>query len=134
MTRTPLGRATLIVVAAHLLHDLDHIRQGRSATTEVGVAAALAWVSTLVLVFLVARRHRLAPLFAATFGVVFAAGFVLVHGLPHWSAFSDSYGDARVDALSWVLAAVPVAAGLLLAYRGADAMRRAPGATVAAPS
>lgn len=125
MTRTALGRATLLVLALHLVHDLDHVRQGRSATTEVAITAVLAWVATIVLVVLVARRHRLAPLYATAFGLTFALGFVLVHGLPHWSAFSDSYGDANVDALSWVLAAIPVAAGLLLAVRGAQVARQA---------
>ena len=78
-----------------------------------------------VLVILVARRHRLAPLYAATFGATFALGFVLVHALPHWSAFSDSYGDANVDALSWLLAAIPFAAGLVLLAAGVRAMREA---------
>jgi hypothetical protein len=123
MLRSPLGRATLAVVGAHLLHDLDHLRQGRSATLEVSVLAVLAWVATIVLVVLVARRHRQAGLYAATFGVTLALGFVLVHALPHWSAFSDSYGDAGVDALSWLIAAIPLAAGLLLAARGLQAMR-----------
>jgi hypothetical protein len=121
--RSPLGRATLAVVAAHLLHDFDHVRQGRSASAEVSLLAVLAWVATIVLVVLVARGHRLAGLYAATFGGVFALGFVLVHALPHWSAFSDSYGDANVDALSWVLAGIPFAAGVALAARGVQAMR-----------
>jgi hypothetical protein len=50
---------------------------------------------------------------------------VLVHGLPHWSALSDSYGDADADALSWVLAAIPLLAGLVLAACAMQAMRRA---------
>jgi hypothetical protein len=117
-----LGRATLTVVAVQILHDLDHVRQGRPASAEVSVLAVLAWVATITLVVLVARRHRLAPLYAATFGVTVALGFVLVHLLPHWSALSDSYDDANVDALSWLLAVLPVAAGLLLAVRGVQAM------------
>jgi hypothetical protein len=125
MPNSPLGRATLLVVAAHLLHDADHLRQGRSASGAVAATAVLAWVATIVLVVLVARRHRLAPLYAAVFGATFSLGFVLVHGLPHWGAFSDSYGDAGVDALSWVLAAIPFAAGLVLLAAGLRAMRDA---------
>jgi hypothetical protein len=125
MLRSRLGRATLFVVAASVLHDLDHLRQGRTATAEVSVLAVVAWVATILLVVLVARRHRLAGLYAATFGATLALGFVLVHGLPHWSALSDSYGDANVDALSWVLAAIPFLAGLVLAASGVRAMRPA---------
>jgi hypothetical protein len=123
MLNSPLGRATLLVIAAHLLHDADHLRQGRSPTTAVAVTAVLAWVATIVLVILVARRHRLAPLYAAVFGATFSVGFVLVHALPDWGTFSDSYGDANVDALSWVIAAIPFAAGLLLLTAGLRAMR-----------
>ena len=133
MMRSPLGRATLAVVGAHLLHDLDHLRQGRPATLEVSVLAVLAWVATIVLVVLVARRDRLGGLYAATFGATLALGFVLVHALPRWSAFSDSYGNADVDALSWLIAAIPFAAGLLLTVRGLQAMTAARHQPVAAP-
>jgi hypothetical protein len=122
--RSPLALATVAIVITQLLHDLDHVRQGRSASAAVSVVAVLAWVATIVLVVLVARHHRLAPLYATVFGATVAIGFVLVHGLPHWGAFSDSYGDAGVDALSWVLAAVPFAAGLVLSVCGVRAMRR----------
>ncbi len=121
------------MVATSVLHDLDHVRQGRSASVAVSVTAALAWVATIVLVVLVARRHRLAPVYAAVFGASVALGFVLVHGLPHWSAFSDPYGDAHVDALSWLLAGLPFAAGLLLSVCGVRAMRRARMPRVAGP-
>lgn len=112
------------MVATSVLHDLDHVRQGRSASVAVSVTAALAWIATIVLVVVVVRRHPLAPLYAAVFGATVAVGFVLVHALPHWSAFSDSYGEANVDALSWLLAGLPFAAGLLLSACGLRAMRR----------
>jgi hypothetical protein len=115
MTRTALGRATLLVLAVSVIHDLDHVRQGERATTEVAVTAILAWIATIVLVVLVARRHRLAAPYAAAFGITLALGFVLVHFLPRWSAFSAPYPEQDADALSWVLAALPVAAGLWLA-------------------
>jgi len=124
MLGSPLARATLAVVAAHVLHDLDHVRQGRAASATVSAVAVLAWLATIVLVVLVARRHRLASLYATVFGATFALGFILVHALPHWSALSDSYGDAGVDALSWLLAGIPLVAGLLLGVRGLQAMQR----------
>jgi hypothetical protein len=126
--------ATAAVVATQVLHDLDHVRQGRSASSEVAVTAVLAWVATIVLVVLVVRHHRLAPLYAAVFGATVAVGFVLVHALPHWSAFSDSYGDANADALSWLLAAVPFAAGVLLSVCGVRDLTTAPAAAGAPPA
>jgi hypothetical protein len=121
--RSPLALATIALVAASVLHDLDHVRQGRAASVEVEVTAVFAWVATIVLVVLVARHHRLAPLYAAVFGATTAIGFVLVHGLPHWSAFSASYGEEGVDALSWLLAAVPFVAGIALSVCGVREMR-----------
>jgi hypothetical protein len=131
MTRTALGRATLLLVAVHVLHDLDHVRQGTSAPGEVVGTAVAGWLATIVLVVLVARGHRLAPLYAAVFGITFALGFVAVHVLPHWSAFSASYAESGADALSWLLAFVPIAAGL---YLSAEAVRalRTPATTVPA--
>lgn len=112
--RTPLGYAALIVLAVNVIHDLDHVRQGTTTPTEVVVTAIAGWIATIVLLVLVARRHPLAPRYAAGFGLALAAGFVLVHLLPHWSSFSQSYADQDVDALSWVLALLPVLAGLYL--------------------
>lgn len=134
MLATNLGRATLLIVALHLAHDLDHVRQGgRDSTGEVvPFLAGLAWVSTIALVVLVARRHRLAPAFAVFFGLTFTGGFVLVHLLPDWGAFSDSYQVYDPDALSWVLAALPMAAGLWLAYEGYRNRSSAGGRTSAA--
>jgi hypothetical protein len=123
MTRTALGRATLLVLLVSVAHDLDHVRQGSSAPTEVVITAIAGWVATIALAVLVARRHRLAVPYAAAFGVTLALGFVLVHFLPHWSAFSAPYGEQDVDALSWVLAALPIAAGLYLNAQAAALMR-----------
>jgi hypothetical protein len=109
-----MRRAALIVLAVSVLHDLDHVRQGTSAPTEVVVTAILGWVATIVLLVLVFRGHEHAATYAAAFGVTLAAGFVLVHLLPRWSAFSAPYSAQDVDALSWVLAVLPIAAGLYL--------------------
>jgi hypothetical protein len=72
---------------------------------------------------LVARGHRLAAPYAAGVGLTVATGFVIVHTAPHWSAFSDPYPAFDADALSWVLVAVPVLAGVNLAIHATRAMR-----------
>jgi hypothetical protein len=120
---TKLRRATLLVLATHVLHDLDHVRHGTAAPGAVVATAILGWIALIALLVLVFRGHRLAAPYAAAFGVASALGFVLVHLVPRWSAFSNAYADADVDALSWVLAALPVAAGLYLAVQAAAVMR-----------
>lgn len=109
-----MRRAALIVLAVNVLHDLDHVRQGTSAPAEVIATAIVGWIATLVLLVLVFRDHESAAPYGAAFGLALAAGFVLVHLLPRWSAFSAPYPDQDVDALSWLLAILPVAAGLYL--------------------
>jgi hypothetical protein len=121
--RTPLGRAALLLVALAVLHDLDHLRQGRDEPAQIVALAITGWIATAVLLFLIARRHRYAAPFAAALGLSQAAGFVAVHVLPHWSAFSDSYGDAGVDALSWALAILPILAALNLVREAVRELR-----------
>jgi hypothetical protein len=125
VSRTALGRATLLVLVVGVLHDLDHVRQGESASTEVVAVAVLSWIWLIALAVLVARGHRLAAPAALAYGVASAAGFVLVHFLPRWSAFSAPYGEWDADALSWALAALPVVAGAILAVQAAAELRRA---------
>jgi len=121
---TPLGRAALLLVAADVLHALDHARQGRDLTAEVYTAGVAGWVALAVLLLLVARRHPLAAPYAAAVGLSVAVGFVAVHLAPHWSAFSDPYSGFAPDALSWALAVAPIAAGLNLAAQAARARAR----------
>jgi hypothetical protein len=125
VTRTALGRATLLVLLVSVLHDLDHVRHGTPASAEVVATAIAGWLATILLVVLVVRGDRRAAPYAAGFGVALALGFVLVHFLPRWSAFSAPYGEADVDALSWLLAALPVAAGLYLSAQAAAVIRAA---------
>jgi hypothetical protein len=128
--RTPLGHAALLVLLVHVLHDLDHVRQGDSAPAAVVGTAIVGWVALVALLVLVARRHRHAAPYAAGFGVASGLGFVLVHFLPRWSAFSAPYADAHADALSWLLAALPIAAGLFLTARAAREIRSPAAAAV----
>ena len=125
-----LTTASLAFVAANVAHTLDHLRQGTSGlSTEIlaggGVLSVLA-VATLVFVW---RGDRRAPLIATVVGLWSAAGVAASHIAPHWSAFSDPYPDARVDALSWALVVVPVLAAINLvaqAARDRSRTRRSP--------
>ena len=121
---TPLGRAALLLTAVDVLHALDHARQGRDLAGEVYAAGVAGWIALAVLLVLVARGHRLAAPYAGAVGLSVAAGFVAVHLLPHWSAFSDPYPSFGADALSWALVVLPVAAALNLAWQATRARSR----------
>jgi hypothetical protein len=123
LTGTALGRAALALTALDVLHALDHTRQGRDLSSEVYVAGVAGWIALAVLLVLVARRHRLAAHYAAAVGLSVAAGFLLVHVAPHWSAVSDPYSAFDADALSWALVALPVAAAVWLVVVAVRAMR-----------
>jgi hypothetical protein len=126
---TPLGRAALLLAAADVLHALDHTRQGRDLASEVYVAGVSGWIALALLLVLVARGHRLAAPYAAAVGASVAVGFLAVHVLPRWSSFSDPYPDASVDALSWILVAVPIAAAVNLVVRALQSWRGVSGAS-----
>jgi hypothetical protein len=124
LTGTPLGRAALLLVAADVAHGADHTRQGRALAAEVYTAGVSGWIALAVLLVLVARGHRLAAPYAAAIGLAVAAGFVAVHLLPHWGAFSDPYSGFDPDALSWALVAAPMLAALNLVWQAARARSR----------
>jgi hypothetical protein len=124
LTRTPLGRAALLLVVADVLHAIDHTRQGRTLASEVYVAGVAGWIALALLLWLVARGHRLAAPYAAAVGLSVAVGFLAVHVAPHWSAFSDPYSAWNPDALSWALVVIPVLAALNLVAQAARARTR----------
>jgi hypothetical protein len=129
LTGTALGRAALLLVAADILHALDHTRQARDLASEVYVAGVSGWIALALLLVLVARGDRLAAPYAAAVGVSVAVGFLAVHVAPHWSSFSDPYSGFDADALSWALVVVPVLAAINLVATAARArarMRRSP--------
>jgi hypothetical protein len=125
LTGTPLGRAALLLVVADVLHAIDHTRQGRTLASEVYVAGVAGWIALALLLWLVARGHRLAAPYAAAVGLSVAVGFLAVHVAPHWSAFSDPYSAWNPDALSWALVVIPVLAALNLVAQAARARARA---------
>jgi hypothetical protein len=60
----------------------------------------------------------MAPLAAAVVGFANFFGFIAVHVLPDWGPLSDGYPELPVDALSWTIVFVPMAAALWLGLTG----------------
>lgn len=107
-----------------VLHDLDHIRQGRplpTALTAVGLAGLLGAAICLVLAI---RKHPLTAPAATLIGISSVIGLIAVHIVPHWSVLSDPYPDAQVDALSWTNLILLIAAALALGIAGLRSLRQ----------
>ena len=126
MRRLLIANVALALLLA--THIVDHaVRQpaGDQLSLTASLPGLLGAVSIFVSLVLVARRHPRAPQIAGVLGILTALGFVAVHLAPHWSMFSDPYGDRALDAGSWIGMLAALAGGLLLAYE-ARRVRRAP--------
>ena len=120
-----LLRANILFVAANLLHTADHFRQGLEGLTwEINVAGTAVTLGAIATLWLAAREHPQAPVWAAVLGLWSAGGIAASHIAPHWSALSDSYPQIGADAASWVVVLVEIAAALALGITGARALRR----------
>ena len=129
-TSKQLTWAALALLASLVLHDLDHLRQGRSIEPFVVGLGVVGDISTLTMVALVIRGHRFAPHAAVLVGFANFFGFIGVHVVPDWGPLSDGYPGLPVDTLSWVIVFVPMAAALWLGVTGLSQLRtrRAPAA------
>ena len=114
----PLLWPALALLASIVLHDLDHLRQGRSIEPLVVGIGVIGDVAILATVALVIRGHRLAPLAATLIGFANFFGFIAVHVVRDWGPLSDGYPGLPVDGLSWAIVFIPMAAGLWLGLAG----------------
>jgi len=117
--------ASFALLAAVILHDLDHVRQGRSIEGPVVALGVVGDIAIIALVVLVIRGHRLVPLAATVVGFANVLGFLAVHVVPDWGPLSDGYPDLAVDGLSWAIVFVPMAAALWLGVAGLSSRRPA---------
>ncbi len=108
-----------------LIHDVDHIRQGRSLPVELYAVAVLALLSIGLTLWVLARRHRLAGVVAFLQGVATIVGVGAVHVAPQWASVTDSYSAARADAFSWAIILAMMSAGAVLALAAASSARLA---------
>ena len=122
-TRT-LRNGALLLLAAFLLHNGDHLRRGIGVLTpEVFWAGTVTGLMTLAAIVLVLRGHRLGPPVAVAVGCGMVLGVSVVHLLPRWSVLSDSLPDGGVDAFTWMAVLCEIAGGLAFGCAGLQAMR-----------
>lgn len=107
-----------------VLHDIDHVRQGRTLPVVLYGVALFALLTIAVVLALLLRRHRFAGISATAQGVATIVGVGAVHVAPQWSSLSDSYAAAHADALSWAIILAMMFNGLALALWAASSARR----------
>ena len=126
------GNHLLLVASAALLgtvaaHGVDHALQERGVgalTTEVFLGGLVNAALAVIVFVLALRDHPRAPAVAAGVGAYLAAGVTAAHFAPHWSAFSDPYGDLDLGFVSWAAAFAEVAAAAVLAATGIAVLRQ----------
>jgi hypothetical protein len=132
-----LARANLILLVLVLAHSADHVfnQPDRSYSSEIIVPGILGPLAVaLVLTLALRRRPEAAPL-SILIGLSTAAGFVLVHLVPHWSAFSDPYVDVpQLNTMSWTLVIAPILAALYVVVAAFLELRGRPASATSAAS
>lgn len=131
-----LVSTTAALLVLTILHDLDHVRQGRALGVELYAVAVLALAMLTVTLVALVREHALAAVAAATVGAATVVSVALVHVAPRRRVFSDPYPAAQADLLSWTIIVLMMVGGLALAVGGlrrvtgrATLTRRWPGRT-----
>lgn len=116
---TALVAADLVLLAAVLLHGLDHAmiqdRGVDGVSFEVMLGGILITAVAGYSLWVALRGDRRAPLVALLAGPWVAALVVVGHFIPYWGEFSDPYADADLEAISYAFAIATVAAGLAVA-------------------
>ena len=112
------------------IHGVDHTARGLAgddtyASWPAGVQVfmgALTLAFSAVAVWSAAKQVRHAPLIGIVVGLGSGTTFMVVHMLPSWAAFTDSFvnahPDAHVSAYSWVTATVGISLSFVYGLTG----------------
>jgi hypothetical protein len=114
----PILRASLALLAAVVLHDLDHVRQDRSVEPLVVAIGVIGDIAVITLVALAIRGSRWTSLAAVVVGFGNVLGFFAVHVIPDWGPLADGYPGLGVDAVSWIAVAIPMVVAAVLGVIG----------------
>jgi hypothetical protein len=126
VSRRHLRTLNGLLVVMILVHDLDHVRQGRALKSELYGVGAIALFTGIISLILAIREHWLAPAAAVVVGFGNVVGVALVHVAPHWGPLSDSYAAAHVDWFSWTVIGAMMFVGLMLGIAGVRTLRHSP--------
>ena len=119
MTRLAWINVTLMV--ALIAHTVDHAvdQPVREIPPTAGFVGVAGFVLIGISAVLAIRRSSSAAPAAVVVGTITVLGIVAVHLAPGWWDFvSDPYWDFSANALTWLLALAPLAAGVALAAEG----------------
>lgn len=114
-TRRRLVTVVSLLGVLTVVHDLDHVRQGRALPAVLYVVAIAALVSITATLLVLLRYPRWARTAAVAQGVATIVGVGAVHAAPQWSTVTDSYSAAHADIVSWAIILAMMLAGLALA-------------------
>lgn len=106
---------TALLGVLTVIHDVDHVRQGRALPAVLYAVGFGALVSIVITLMVLVWRPALSRPVAMAQGVAAVVGVGAVHAAPQWSTVTDSYGAADADALSWAIIIAMMGAGALLA-------------------
>jgi len=109
-----------------VVHDLDHLRQGRSLPVLLYVVAIAAPTSIAMTLAVLVRYPQWSRTAAAAQGVATVVGVGVVHTGPEWAGVTDSYSAAHADGISWIIIVAMMLAGLILVLTAAGASSPAP--------
>ncbi len=128
--------AMIAFVAAFLVHGIDHLRRGMTASPpSIMVGGMIQGLFVAVALVLVLRQHRWAYEAAIAVGLGSALLFTYAHVLPTFlPGYQDSFMSGpriNVTWFSWLTAVGEIGAGLILGCVAIQARRRRPAANVA---
>lgn len=113
-TRRRLVTIVSLLGVLTVVHDLDHVRQGRALPPVLYVVAVAALVSITATLIVLVRYPRWARTAAVAQGVATLVGVGAVHAAPRWSTVTDSYAASDADIFSWLIILAMMFTGLLL--------------------
>lgn len=116
--------ATLVYLAAFVLHNADHARRGVDATPEPVVWAGTAVAMlTAVLATLVFTSHGLSSRFAAFAGAAIAIGVSITHLTPTSTVLTDPLTLSGISPMSWIAVLGEITTAAVLATVGWKTMQ-----------
>lgn len=120
-TQRRLVGITALLGILTVVHDVDHVRQGRGLPFVLYLVAVGALISIATTLVVLVRYRAWSRPVAMAQGITTVVGVGVVHVAPEWSTLADSYAAAGVDALSWLIILAMMLAGVALTIVAASA-------------